>query len=115
MEEKEAEEALGRLLEGDGGRGSTGAKYLAVLDKRKTKVKKGIEGEEGKERKMRPFSAGAIKKIGFDPTSRGPRDGEDVAKRVSRDTGYFWEVLITMVARDYRFAEGKPGSADQAG
>lgn len=92
MEDRVAEEALTRLLERDGKTGTTGARYLAALDrgplkgkgKGKGKGGKGGDEEEGDERK-RPFSAGAIKRIGFDPAGRlGVRAGEDVAKRVAR-------------------------------
>ena len=80
MEDQMAEAALERLLDRDGKSGSTGAKYLTALDKRKGK--KG--GEDVGEERKRPFSAHAIKTIGFDPTSRQAlRDGEDRAKRVS--------------------------------
>ena len=88
-----AEEALAKLLEKDGRSGSTGAKYLAALERERDKGKGNGKGrkendrngreEDGEERK-RPFSASAIKRIGFDPTSRhGAREGEDAARRVS--------------------------------
>ncbi|OCF40221.1 hypothetical protein I317_05978 [Kwoniella heveanensis CBS 569] len=90
LEEQEAERALEQLLERDGGLGggSTGGKYLAILGKEKAKEVAG--GSAGKtvmpasqiERK-RPFSASAIKRIGFDPTARsGARDGEDAQRRL---------------------------------
>ncbi|WVW78986.1 hypothetical protein I302_100949 [Kwoniella bestiolae CBS 10118] len=88
LEEKQAERALQGLLDREGRGGSTGAKYLAVLDKEKRstgdgkKKKTGKDDEDEVERK-RPFGAEAIKRIGFDPTSRsGNRDSEDVQRRL---------------------------------
>ena len=45
----------------------------------------GEGGEDGEsEERKRPFSAGAIKRIGFDPTAkRGERNDEETARRVS--------------------------------
>ncbi|WVF70401.1 hypothetical protein IAT40_005191 [Kwoniella sp. CBS 6097] len=90
LEEQEAEKALERLLERDGGLGggSTGGKYLALLEKEKAKEPGG--SSSGKSTmppsqidRKRPFSASAIKRIGFDPTARsGQRDGEDVQRRL---------------------------------
>ena len=89
-DDKIAEATLSRLLEHDGNTGSTGAKYLAAVDKgdmgkkkKKTQAsEKECEGEE-EERRKRPFSAEAVKRIGFDPTSRHVHEGEDKGKRVS--------------------------------
>ncbi|KAK8846571.1 hypothetical protein IAR55_005657 [Kwoniella newhampshirensis] len=97
LEEKEAERALERLLEADGG--STGGKYLAMVEKDKVKGRaelakvknKGltdgeemvVEGQMQGEEKKRPFNALAIRRIGFDPTARaGQRDGEDTQRRL---------------------------------
>ncbi|WVQ68779.1 uncharacterized protein L199_006988 [Kwoniella botswanensis] len=90
LEEKMAEKALQGLLDREGRGGSTGAKYLAVLDKDKESKKKkqkkvGKEDNGGEEiERKRPFGAEAIKKIGFDPTSRSGvgRDGEDIQRRL---------------------------------
>ncbi|ORY24121.1 hypothetical protein BCR39DRAFT_547670 [Naematelia encephala] len=117
LEEKEAEKALQSLLERDSGMGSQGAKYLKAVEgfKRAKGVEKGdtttTKGKGGQQMQIdedgrkRPFSAGAIKRIGFDPSSRtGARDGEDVAKRVSTSTitkkhmpgadGHSWKRLL---------------------
>ncbi|WWC67476.1 uncharacterized protein I206_101384 [Kwoniella pini CBS 10737] len=84
LEDRQAERALQNLLAREGQSGSTGAKYLSILDKDKVKAKKvkKLEGEIDLEKK-RPFGADAIKKIGFDPTSRSRiRDDEDVQRRL---------------------------------
>jgi len=91
IEEKEAEQMLEKLLEkdGGGGGGSTGGKYLAALGKSMNRGKTEKGGGEGKqeeeeENRKRPFSAGAIKRIGFDPSSKvGQRDIGDKTSRVS--------------------------------
>jgi hypothetical protein len=103
-EEKEAEEMLGKLLE-SGGRASTGGKYLAAIgrdrDKTNSKSKGNSKGkeevEEEEEERKRPFSVGAIKKIGFDPTSKvGDRDAGDREKKVS---GWqYMKALLTSMA-----------------
>ncbi|WWD21887.1 hypothetical protein CI109_106375 [Kwoniella shandongensis] len=90
LEEKEAEKALERLLESD--TGSTGGKYLNVLERERVKEAKLKQKESGgeavvssqeREEKKRPFNALAIRRIGFDPTARtGQRDGEDLQKRL---------------------------------
>jgi hypothetical protein len=88
MEDRVAEAALAKLLERDGNGGSTGAKYLAALDKGREMAKgnwRGVEGDGEEGERRRPFSASAVKRIGFDPIGRGPRDGQDAAKRVSVD------------------------------
>lgn len=93
LEAKETEKALNALLEKDTGIGgsSTGGKYLAILRKANgesgksapNKMGQGGDESQGGDRK-RPFSVGAIKKIGFDPSARrGVRDEEETAKRVS--------------------------------
>ena len=84
-EEKEAEAALGRLLEKDS-KGTTGAKYLSAMKampgRKRAREEKG-DGEVT-EAKKKPFSAEAIKLIGFDPTRHlGGMGDEDQAKRVS--------------------------------
>lgn len=106
LEEKETEKLMEKLMEREGKGGSTGAKYLAAIDaknKNMNKVKKGPKGageggsgtdaldgevdgenDEADAARKRVFGAEAVKKIGFDPTSkRGERD-EDQSKRVSR-------------------------------
>lgn len=88
MEDRVAEAALAKLLERDGNSGSTGAKYLAALDKGREMAKRnwrGVEGDGEEGERRRPFSASAVKRIGFDPIGRGPRDGDDAVKRVSVD------------------------------
>ncbi|WVQ97510.1 hypothetical protein IAU59_004624 [Kwoniella sp. CBS 9459] len=90
LEEKEAEQALERLLERDGGLGggSTGGKYLAAVEKERVKESSSKSGAKptassSQIERKRPFPASAIKKLGFDPTARsGPRDGEDVQRRL---------------------------------
>ena len=92
LEEKEAEEALSKLLEKDGNNGSTGAKYLAKIGRSVPQTAKtphkqaettGQEALDEADRK-RPFGVTAVRRIGFDPTARaGQRDDEDQAKRVS--------------------------------
>ncbi|KAL7421013.1 hypothetical protein Q5752_003897 [Cryptotrichosporon argae] len=68
-EEKEAEESLRRLLQN--GHGTTGAKYLAKLGQQVEAAREGTDGDaDGK----RAFSATAIKRIGYDPSSRGRTD-----------------------------------------
>lgn len=99
VEAAETEKALSALLQKDGAGGSTGGKYLALLRKSnpaisaigqgKGKEKQSTAGrmeeEDGEsEERKRPFSAGAIKRIGFDPTAkRGERNDEETARRVS--------------------------------
>ncbi|WRT65218.1 uncharacterized protein IL334_002161 [Kwoniella shivajii] len=97
LEDKEAEKALERLLEREGQSGSTGAKYLSVIeqereksDKKKISISKNGKSEKNRDNvgidemeRKRPFGAEAIKRIGFDPTSRaGNRDSEDVQRRL---------------------------------
>ena len=98
VEASETEKALSALLQKDGAGGSTGGKYLAMLRKTNPAIAavggkgkgkaasgEGEGGEEGEsEERKRPFSAGAIKRIGFDPTAkRGERNDEETARRVS--------------------------------
>ncbi|WVR04258.1 hypothetical protein IAU60_001258 [Kwoniella sp. DSM 27419] len=92
MEEKEAEAVLAKLLARDGGLnggGSTGGRYLATLERDKDKGDRAKgsagskEGPEGQPDRKRPFSAAAIKRIGYDPTARAARaDGEDAQRRL---------------------------------
>ena len=96
----ETEKALNALLDREAGNSSAGGKYLAVIRKAHGELGPGAKGkgkgkgkgddlagtgdEEGDVEKKRPFSAGAIKRIGFDPTARrGERNEEETAKRVS--------------------------------
>lgn len=113
VEAVETEKALSALLAKDTGVGgsSTGGKYLAILRKANGELdKKGKNGRgrngagEGEglveEDRKRPFSAGAIKRIGFDPTARrGTRDEAETAKRVSIHPICFSEPELTRVAR----------------
>ena len=90
MEEREAEEALSRLLEKDGGNGTTGAKYLAKLGKKFAPALNGRQSNGSSEAegvleldRKRPFGVNAVRRIGFDPTAKpGQRDDEDKSKRV---------------------------------
>jgi minichromosome maintenance protein 10 len=105
-EAAETEKALNALLDKEAGNSSAGGKYLAVIRKAHGELGPGAKRSQGNagatardpsggsrygvggaeeldtERK-RPFSAGAIKRIGFDPTARrGERNEEETAKRV---------------------------------
>jgi len=83
-EDREAEEALKRLLTRDGAAQSTGGKYLAQLG---VEVGKGNKKGEEEEVTKRAFSAKHIKDIGFDPTlGTGQRRSGDKAKRVRRES-----------------------------
>jgi minichromosome maintenance protein 10 len=104
LEAEQADQVLNDLLGKDGGGGmTTGGKYLAQVekanaarvaesdkakgkDKGKGKADQKDKGKEGEDvDPKRVFSAGAIRKIGFDPTARrGERDGEETQKRVSQ-------------------------------
>ena len=88
LEEKETEEALKKLMQN--GSGTTGGRYLKAV-RANVDLERNIEDEE--EGKKRPFSAMAIKRIGFDPSSRSLRGGEDVQKRVSAQRGLVDERL----------------------
>jgi len=92
-EDREAEEALKRLLGRDGASQSTGGKYLARLGVEVGNDKKGKKGnvgdveDEDEEVGQRTFSAEQVRNIGFDPTlGVGQRRPEDKAKRVSRES-----------------------------
>lgn len=84
-EERETEEALKRLMQRDGAAQSTGGRYLAQIGVDVGgKGKKGAQAEEEEKSRKRAFSAQAIKRIGFDPTSQfGGHRSEDKSKRVS--------------------------------
>jgi hypothetical protein len=92
-EDRDAEEALKRLLSRDGASQSTGGKYLARLgvevgnDKKGKKGKGGDVEDDDEEAGTRTFSAEQVRNIGFDPTlGVGQRRPEDKAKRVSHDS-----------------------------
>jgi minichromosome maintenance protein 10 len=86
-EEREAEEALRRMVD----KGSTGGKYLAVIERHRAKDaagddKGGIKDRKGGEderevESKRPFSADTIKRIGFDPTRIAGRENEAGKRR----------------------------------
>ncbi|WWC58986.1 uncharacterized protein I303_101532 [Kwoniella dejecticola CBS 10117] len=88
MEERHAERALQDLLAREGQSGSTGAKYLSILEKDRLRLQSNKKAKKKDDddvllEKKRPFGAEAIKRIGFDPTSRTRiRDDEDVQKRL---------------------------------
>lgn len=131
MEEREAEEALVRLVD----RGSMGGKYLAAAEryeaanrsegkaKARAKIGAGVaekekraaqpkpksgQGEDKPETSSkRPFSAMAIKRIGFDPT-QGQRadDGGDRERRGTisqlKESGREFEGTKKVVRRNVR-------------